>query len=80
MFIVAGQMGSSAKILIIGKIFNDFLKKITSTNFIIFSVSMLSVPLIFYCPKGREEETDGVREKFSVHKSDHLTLNLNVYQ
>lgn len=40
---------------------------------------MLSVPSIFYRPKGREEEADGVREKFQVPESDHLTY-LNVYQ
>lgn len=39
---------------------------------------MLSVPSIFYRPKGREEEADGVREKFQVPESDHLTY-LNVY-
>ncbi|XP_071503561.1 pre-mRNA-splicing factor ATP-dependent RNA helicase PRP16-like [Diadema antillarum] len=42
-------------------------------------VSMLSVPSIFYRPKGREEESDQAREKFSVPESDHLTY-LNVYQ
>uniref|UniRef100_A0A8C4Q2V9 Pre-mRNA-splicing factor ATP-dependent RNA helicase PRP16 n=1 Tax=Eptatretus burgeri TaxID=7764 RepID=A0A8C4Q2V9_EPTBU len=42
-------------------------------------VSMLSVPTIFYRPKGREEESDQAREKFSVPESDHLTY-LNVYQ
>jgi pre-mRNA-splicing factor ATP-dependent RNA helicase DHX38/PRP16 len=42
-------------------------------------VSMLSVPSIFYRPKGREEESDAAREKFFVPESDHLTL-LNVYQ
>ena len=42
-------------------------------------VSMLSVPSIFYRPKGREEESDMAREKFSVPESDHLTF-LNVYQ
>ena len=41
-------------------------------------VSMLSVPSIFFRPKGKEEESDGLREKFSVPESDHLTL-LNVY-
>lgn len=41
-------------------------------------VSMLSVPSIFYRPRGREEEADGVREKFQVPESDHLTY-LNVY-
>ena len=41
-------------------------------------VSMLSVPSIFFRPKGKEEESDALREKFSVPESDHLTL-LNVY-
>uniref|UniRef100_A0A8C7KM46 Pre-mRNA-splicing factor ATP-dependent RNA helicase PRP16 n=1 Tax=Oncorhynchus kisutch TaxID=8019 RepID=A0A8C7KM46_ONCKI len=45
---------------------------------ILIIVSMLSVPAIFYRPKGREEESDQVREKFSVPESDHLTY-LNVY-
>uniref|UniRef100_A0A8C4HPA9 RNA helicase n=1 Tax=Dicentrarchus labrax TaxID=13489 RepID=A0A8C4HPA9_DICLA len=45
---------------------------------ILIVVSMLSVPAIFYRPKGREEESDQVREKFSVPESDHLTY-LNVY-
>jgi len=39
---------------------------------------MLSVPAIFYRPKGREEESDLAREKFQVPESDHLTY-LNVY-
>lgn len=39
---------------------------------------MLSVPAIFYRPKGREEDSDNAREKFQVPESDHLTL-LNVY-
>ncbi|KRY50191.1 putative pre-mRNA-splicing factor ATP-dependent RNA helicase mog-1 [Trichinella britovi] len=42
-------------------------------------VSMLSVPSVFYRPKGREEDGDAKREKFQVPESDHLTL-LNVYQ
>lgn len=33
---------------------------------ILIIVSMLSVPSIFYRPKGREEEADAVREKFQV--------------
>lgn len=41
-------------------------------------VAMLSVPTIFYRPKGREELSDQLREKFQVAESDHLTL-LNVY-
>jgi len=39
---------------------------------------MLSVPSIFYRPKGREEDSDNVREKFQVPESDHLTM-LNVF-
>ena len=39
---------------------------------------MLSVPAIFFRPKGREEESDAAREKFAVPESDHLTY-LNVY-
>lgn len=41
-------------------------------------VSMLSVPSIFFRPKGREQESDSKREKFFVPESDHLTL-LHVY-
>lgn len=46
---------------------------------VLIIVSMLSVPSIFYRPKGREEEADNTREKFQVPESDHLTY-LNVYQ
>jgi len=46
---------------------------------ILIIVSMLSVPAIFYRPKGREEDSDNAREKFQVPESDHLTL-LHVYQ
>jgi len=42
-------------------------------------VSMLSVPSIFFRPKGREEDSDAAREKFQVPESDHLTY-LHVYQ
>lgn len=42
-------------------------------------VSVLSVPTVFFRPKGREEDSDSAREKFQVPESDHLTL-LNVYQ
>ncbi|XP_015519116.1 pre-mRNA-splicing factor ATP-dependent RNA helicase PRP16 isoform X1 [Neodiprion pinetum] len=45
---------------------------------ILIIVSMLSVPSIFYRPKGREEDSDSAREKFQVPESDHLTF-LNVY-
>jgi pre-mRNA-splicing factor ATP-dependent RNA helicase DHX38/PRP16 len=39
---------------------------------------MLSVPSIFFRPKGKEEESDAKREKFQVAESDHLTF-LHVY-
>jgi len=42
-------------------------------------VSMLSVPAVFYRPKGKEAESDAARERFFVPESDHLTL-LNVFQ
>lgn len=41
-------------------------------------VSMLSVPAIFFRPKGREEDADSKKEKFQVPESDHLSF-LNVY-
>jgi pre-mRNA-splicing factor ATP-dependent RNA helicase DHX38/PRP16 len=41
-------------------------------------VSMLSVPTIFFRPRGREEDSDAMREKFNVPESDHMTY-LNVY-
>ena len=41
-------------------------------------VSMLSVPEVFYRPKGKEEEADNMRSKFIHPESDHLTL-LHVY-
>lgn len=40
---------------------------------------MLSVPSIFYRPKGREEDAISKQEKFQVPESDHLTL-LHIYQ
>ncbi|XP_065572716.1 pre-mRNA-splicing factor ATP-dependent RNA helicase PRP16-like [Artemia franciscana] len=45
---------------------------------VLIIVSMLSVPSIFFRPKGREEDSDNIREKFQVPESDHLTL-LHVY-
>mmetsp|Transcript_13683 Transcript_13683/g.20734 ORF Transcript_13683/g.20734 Transcript_13683/m.20734 type:complete len:1116 (-) Transcript_13683:7-3354(-) len=45
---------------------------------IVTIVSMLSVPTIFYRPKGREVEADQAREKFLVPESDHLSL-LHIY-
>ena len=49
------------------------------TEEILTIVSMLSVPSIFYRPKGREEESDAAREKLLIPESDHLTY-LNVYE
>jgi pre-mRNA-splicing factor ATP-dependent RNA helicase DHX38/PRP16 len=48
------------------------------SNEIVTIAAMLSVPTIFTRPKGREEESDRVREKLMVPESDHLTL-LNVF-
>ena len=45
---------------------------------VLIIVSMLSVPALFYRPKGREEDADAVREKFQVPESDNLTY-LHVY-
>jgi len=61
-----------AKMLIFGE-------ELGCTAEIVTIVSMLSVPKVFFRPKGREEESDQAREKFYVPESDHLTL-LNVYQ
>ncbi|KNC85790.1 hypothetical protein SARC_02053 [Sphaeroforma arctica JP610] len=52
--------------------------ELACTTEVLTIVSMLSVPTVFYRPKGREEESDAAREKFFVPESDHLTL-LNVY-
>ena len=41
-------------------------------------ISMLSIPTIFFTPKGREQEANAAREKFFVPESDHLTL-LNAF-
>ena len=46
---------------------------------VLIIVSMLSVPSIFFRPRGREEDADAAKEKFQVPESDHLTY-LNVYQ
>ncbi|KAI3653013.1 hypothetical protein MP228_002438 [Amoeboaphelidium protococcarum] len=55
-----------------------YAEKLHCTAEIITIVSMLSVPSVFHRPRGREEESDQVREKFLVPESDHLSL-LNVY-
>ena len=62
---------SLAKMLLMGDKFNCL-------NEVTIIVSMLSVPPVFYKPKGREEEADSKREKFVIPESDHLTL-LNVF-
>lgn len=53
--------------------------ELNCTEEILTIVSMLSVPSVFYRPKGREEESDAVREKLLISESDHLTF-LNVYE
>lgn len=52
--------------------------ELNCTEEVLTIVSMLSIPAIFYRPKGREEESDTAREKLYVPESDHLTL-LNIY-
>jgi pre-mRNA-splicing factor ATP-dependent RNA helicase DHX38/PRP16 len=42
-------------------------------------VAMLSVPTVFFRPRGREQQSDAARARFVVPESDHLTL-LHVYQ
>jgi hypothetical protein len=64
--------------LAIGVLYHDFFSHLDNTLFCPFLVSMLSVPAIFFRPKGREEDSDAAREKFQVPESDHLTY-LNVY-
>jgi len=49
------------------------------THEVLVVAAMLSVPSVFFRPKGRAEESDAVREKFFVPESDHLTM-LNVYE
>ncbi|CAF1367050.1 unnamed protein product, partial [Rotaria sordida] len=45
---------------------------------ILIIVSMLSVPLIFFRPKGKEQESDAKLDKFQIADSDHLTF-LHIY-
>lgn len=78
MLIVASAMNCTADVLIIGNELSYYFILHNVFNFFNFIVSMLSVPSIFYRPKGREEDSDSVREKFQVPESDHLTM-LNVY-
>jgi pre-mRNA-splicing factor ATP-dependent RNA helicase DHX38/PRP16 len=56
-----------------------YAESLGCTQEVLLVVSLLSVPSVFFRPKGREEEADATREKFFVPESDHLTL-LNVYQ
>jgi len=60
-----------SKMLLVGNRFKCFEEALTV-------VSMLSVPPVFYKPKGKEEEAEAMREKFIIPESDHLTL-LNVF-
>ncbi|TKR77313.1 hypothetical protein L596_018310 [Steinernema carpocapsae] len=53
-------------------------EKMGCSDEVLTIVSMLSVPAIFFRPKGREEEADARKEKFQVPESDHLSY-LNVY-
>ena len=46
---------------------------------IIVIVSMLSIPSIFYKPKGKQTEAESAREKLLIPESDHLTF-LNIYE
>lgn len=52
--------------------------KLKCSEEVVSIVALLSVPALFYRPKGRADEADASREKFAVPESDHLTL-LNVY-
>ena len=56
-----------------------FAEDLECTNEILTIVSALSVPSVFYRPRGREDDSDQAREKFMVAESDHLTL-LNIYE
>uniref|UniRef100_A0A1I7ZLV8 RNA helicase n=1 Tax=Steinernema glaseri TaxID=37863 RepID=A0A1I7ZLV8_9BILA len=53
-------------------------EKMGCSDEVLTIVSMLSVPAIFFRPKGREDEADARKEKFQVPESDHLSY-LNVY-
>ena len=41
---------------------------------VLIIVSMLSVPSIFFRPKGREEDSDNIREKFQVSLNFHFII------
>ena len=56
-----------------------YAEKLGCTQEVLVVTAMLSVPTVFFRPKGREDESDAVREKFLVPESDHLTM-LNVYE
>ena len=87
---VLNALDNTAELTEIGKLMSEFpldpslskmlimADKFECSSEILTIVSMLSVPTVFYRPKGREEESDSAREKFFVPESDHLTL-LNVF-
>ena len=87
---VLGALDNSGTLTALGKKMVEFpldpslakmiimAEKLECTIEVLIVVSMLSVPNVFFRPKGREEESDNAREKFMVPESDHLTF-LNVY-
>ncbi|EFA81788.1 hypothetical protein PPL_05783 [Heterostelium album PN500] len=88
---VLGALENSGDITAIGRKMVEFPLDPPLSKMLLFSVqlgcaqevitivSMLSIPSVFFRPKGAEEESDASREKFFVPESDHLTL-LHVYQ
>lgn len=88
---ILGALDNNGKLTNLGKQMAEFpldppLSKILLTSGM-FScsrealtiVSMLSVPSIFYRPRGEENESDNARQRLMVPESDHLTL-YNVYR
>ena len=87
---ISGALDNTGKLTDKGRLMVEFPMEpamskmlISSADFncseeMLIIVSMLSVPTIFFRPRGREEDSDAMREKFNVPESDHLTY-LNVY-
>lgn len=87
---ILGALDDQGRLTPLGKNMSEFpldppLSKMLMTSVdlecseeVLIIVSMMSVPSIFYRPKGREEEADQVHEKLQVPESDHLTL-LNTF-
>ncbi|KJH50256.1 helicase protein [Dictyocaulus viviparus] len=85
-----GALDNTGRLTDLGRVMVEFPLDPTLSKMLIMSedmgcseevltiVSMLSVPAIFFRPKGREDEADSKKEKFQVPESDHLTF-LNVY-